>query len=165
MVSLASTALFQECRRRLFGVLLLALAASVVVGLVAGLGLGVIAGLLNTVVAGSISLSFTALWAYQNYRCPSCLRLPMRVRVRAWTKYTRYLRRLQVRGGKVIYPPWAVLFLDLDPHNCPACGVTLGARHDSPAEHGASADARGSVAAVRSSRALNTRAPARAAEL
>ena len=118
---------FQERRRLLLGSLFGIVALSPVAGFVGYRLFGVAGALVLAPLCLVLGLGLIARWAHHGYRCPSCQKIPMKVKVRAWTKYTRYLRRLQVSKRFTVYPPWAALFLDLNPARC-ACGVALAKR-------------------------------------
>ena len=128
MESIAFVRQFQDLRRRLFGVLLLVVVSS---RIIAFLSYGFVrTGGALAVAAISLVIGFwlSARWAYKVYRCPACQKIPMKVEVREWTKYTRYLHWLQVSKRFKIYPPWAVFFIDFNPARCPGCGTALGKR-------------------------------------
>jgi hypothetical protein len=116
---------FQERRRRLLLAVLIAVVAPILVGVMSYGAGGTAAALVLAPLCLATGLWLSAQWARQNYRCPRCAKIPMRVAVRRWTKYTRYLRWLQVSKRFTIYPQWAVLFLDFNPRRCPSCRVPL----------------------------------------
>ena len=128
MDSFAFVAPFQELRRRLFASLIVVVVLSILGGFISyrvlGTGLALVLGTLGLI----LGLFLSARWAQRTYRCPACQKLPMKVEVRAWTKYTRYLRWLQISKRFTVYPNWAVLFIDFNPARCLSCGSVLGRR-------------------------------------
>src|SRR5438105_8981334 len=126
---------FQERRWLLIGSLLGTVALSLIAGFAGYRLFGMAGALVLSPLCLALGLGLISRWAHHGYRCPSCQKIPMKVNVRLWTKYTRYLRRLQVSKRFTVYPSWAALFLDLNPARCPACGVALakrGAEHAMP---------------------------------
>src|SRR6266496_5305163 len=128
MVSVTFVESFQERRRFLLRSLVGIVVLSPIAGFVGYRLFGVAGALVLAPLCLVLGLGLIARWAHRGYRCPSCQKILMKVKVRVWTKYTRYLRWLQSSKRFTVYPPWAALFLDLNPARCPACGVALAKR-------------------------------------
>ena len=122
---------FQHQRRRLIAAIGLAGLASLGVAAAAAAFLASQALVLQVVgavgaFAGSLLLASVLVAAVARaYTCPSCRQMPLRVKVRAETVFTRSLRKLQRLGRRARYPSASVLFVDLNPTNCPSCGAFL----------------------------------------
>jgi hypothetical protein len=124
----AFIATFQGQRHRVLIALVAVVPVACAVGVVAYYVVGLAGALIATTLLLALGFAVSARLAHRMYRCPSCHRIPMRVQVGLWTKYTRYIRWYQVSRRLTIFPAWGILFFDLNPARCPACGVALAER-------------------------------------